>query len=154
MPTAKCASAQFNPVRFPETKMWKKLLCISAQQLFYIAFIFGVFYFSLFSCLVVIPWTAFHFTPMSPVQLGTLLLAGTCAAGGQFAITRAYTYAPAKKISIYDYSQIIFATILGYVIFGEIPDRLSFAGYTLIVTASLVMFLYNRRGDRQEEKKG
>ncbi|MCI8725121.1 MAG: DMT family transporter [Hungatella sp.] len=113
-----------------------------------------VFYFSLFSCLVVIPWTAFHFTPMSPVQLGTLLLAGTCAAGGQFAITRAYTYAPAKKISIYDYSQIIFATILGYVIFGEIPDRLSFAGYTLIVTASLVMFLYNRRGDRQEEKKG
>ncbi len=113
-----------------------------------------VFYFSLFSCLVVIPWTAFHFTPMSPVQLGTLLLAGTCAAGGQLAITRAYTYAPAKKISIYDYSQIIFATILGYVIFGEIPDRLSFAGYTLIVTASLVMFLYNRRGDRQEEKKG
>jgi len=29
--------------------MWKKLLCKNAQQLFYIAFIFGVFYFSLFS---------------------------------------------------------------------------------------------------------
>lgn len=100
-----------------------------------------VFYFSLFSCLAVVPWIVFHFTPMSLGQLGMLLLAGTCAAGGQFAITKAYTYAPAKEISIYDYSQIIFATVLGYVMFGEIPDSLSFIGYTLIVAASLAMFL-------------
>lgn len=107
-----------------------------------------VFYFSMFSCLAVVPWTMFHFTPMSAGQIGTLLFAGVCAAGGQFSITKAYTYAPAKKISIYDYSQIIFATALGYAFFGEIPDRLSFVGYTLIVAASLVMFLYNRRVDR------
>lgn len=106
-----------------------------------------VFYFSLSSCLIVVPWILLHFTPMSFRQLLTLLAAGLCAAGGQFSITVAYTYAPAKKISIYDYSQIIFATVLGYLMFGEIPDRYSFVGYSLIVAASLVMFFYNRRAE-------
>ena len=57
----------------------------------------------------------------------------------------AYTYAPAGKISIFDYSQIIFATMLGFVLFGEIPDKYSFTGYVLIILASLGTFLYNMR---------
>ncbi len=112
-----------------------------------------VFYFSLSSCLVVVPWIMIHFTPMDLCQLMILLMAGVCAAGGQFSITVAYTYAPARKISIYDYSQIIFATVLGYVMFGEIPDRYSFVGYALIVAASLAMFIYNRRAERKTEEK-
>ncbi len=56
----------------------------------------------------------------------TLMMAGLFAAGGQFTITAAYTYAPAGKISIFDYSQIIFATLLGFFLFGEIPDCLQF----------------------------
>ena len=104
-----------------------------------------VFYFSAFSCLAVFPWISLNYAPMTPGQLGTLLLAGLFAAGGQFSITSAYTYAPARKISIFDYSQIIFATVLGFVLFGEIPDAYSFIGYGLIILASLCMFLYNRR---------
>ncbi|MDO5336622.1 MAG: DMT family transporter [Eubacteriales bacterium] len=104
-----------------------------------------VFYFSVFSSIVVLPWIILEHEPMTLRQLGILLLAGLCAAGGQFTITAAYTYAPARKISIFDYSQIIFATMLGFVLFGEIPDVFSFAGYTLIILASLCMFIYNRR---------
>ncbi len=113
-----------------------------------------VFYFSMFSCLAVVPWILFHFTPMSLRQLAILLLAGACAAAGQFSITMAYTYAPAKKISIYDYSQILFATVLGYAVFGEMPDVLSFVGYVLIVAASAVMFVYNRREEKKQEAAG
>lgn len=104
-----------------------------------------VFYFSLSSCLAVVPWIAFHFTPMTASQTSILLLAGLFAAGGQFSITAAYTCAPAKKISIFDYSQILFATLLGFFLFGEIPDSYSFAGYALIILASVFVFLYNRR---------
>lgn len=104
-----------------------------------------VFYFSLFSCVAVLPWMFLHFEPMTFRQLITLLMAGLFAAGGQFTITAAYTYAPAGKISIFDYSQIIFATMLGFVLFGEIPDKYSFTGYGLIILASLGTFLYNRR---------
>lgn len=104
-----------------------------------------VFSFSLFSCLAVIPWIVFHFTPMTPGQTAVLLLAGLCAAGGQFSITAAYTYAPAKKISIYDYSQIIFAAVLGFILFGEVPDGYSFFGYFLVILASVLMFCYSSR---------
>lgn len=106
---------------------------------------FIVFFFSAFSSLVTLPWLLFNATPMSAAQVGYLLLAGLFAAGGQFTITAAYTYAPAREISIYDYSQILFATLLGFFLFGEMPDFLSFVGYAVIILASLLMFLYNRK---------
>ena len=104
-----------------------------------------VIFFSGFSCVVTLPYLLLDFHPMSGLQILTLLGAGLAAAGGQFGITAAYYHAPAKEISIYDYSQIIFATMLGFVLFGEIPDKYSFTGYVLIILASLGTFLYNMR---------
>lgn len=104
---------------------------------------FVVAFFSGFSCLVTLPFLIFDFHPMTPVQTGCLLLAGLSAAGGQFSITAAYFHAPAKEISVYDYSQIIFSAILGFCIFGQIPDMLSFLGYGIICLMAVLMFLYN-----------
>ena len=83
--------------------------------------------------------------PMTLAQLGCLLLAGLFASGGQFTITAAYTCAPAGEISIYDYSQIIFSTVLGFLFLRQIPDMWSFVGYGIIIAASVAMFLFNNR---------
>ncbi len=96
-----------------------------------------IFYFSLFSCVVTLPWLIFDFTPMSPQQWLYLILAGLSASGGQFFITTAYSKAPAKEISVYDYSQIIFTTLLSLIVFGDLPDILSFVGYAIIISAAL-----------------
>ena len=104
-----------------------------------------VFYFSLFSCLIVVPWIALHAVAMSGRQTAVLLLAGLCAAGGQFSITAAYSLAPAKEISIYDYSQVIFSAVLGFFFFGQLPDGLSVLGSLIICGASAWMFLWSRR---------
>lgn len=96
-----------------------------------------VFYFSMFSCVVTLPWLILDFTPMSPLQWLYLILAGLSASGGQFFITAAYSKAPAKEISVYDYSQIIFTTLLSLIIFGELPDGLSFLGYGIIICAAV-----------------
>ncbi len=96
-----------------------------------------VFYFSAFSCIVTLPWIIFNYAPMSATQWIYLILAGLSASGGQFFITSAYSYAPAKEISVYDYSQIIFTTLLSLIIFGDLPDILSFAGYTIIISAAI-----------------
>ena len=92
-----------------------------------------------------LPFLIFDFHPMSLFQLLMLLGAGLSAAGGQFSITAAYCHAPAKEISVYDYSQIIFATMLGLFILGEMPDLLSIAGYLIIITAAILMFMYNNK---------
>ena len=106
---------------------------------------FIVFVFSGFSCLVAVPFMIADFCPMSATQLLYLLGAGLCAAGGQFSVTSAYYNAPAREISVYDYSQVIFSTLFGFFIFGDIPDVLSFIGYALICGMALLSFWYNNK---------
>lgn len=104
-----------------------------------------ILFFSLFSCLAALPFLVFGYTPMTHGQLVFLLLAGTAATGGQFCITSAYCCAPASEVAVYDYSQILFAAVLGYVIFHQIPDMLSVTGYVIICAAAAAMTLYNNR---------
>ncbi len=106
---------------------------------------FVVLFFSVFSCLVTLPYLIFDFHPMTLEQLAILLLAGAAAAGGQFAITAAYKYAPARDISVYDYSQVIFTAVIGWVIFSQIPDVLSFIGYGIIILMALFMFIEGKK---------
>lgn len=106
-----------------------------------------VFCFSAFSCIVVLPYLIFRFHPMTIQQLIYLLLAGLAATGGQFGITAAYFHAPAKEISVYDYSQVVFAAIIGFLLFRQVPDTFNFIGYVLICSMAIVMFLYNKRKD-------
>lgn len=104
-----------------------------------------IFCFSLFSCIVALPFLIFDYTPMSTGQFFALIGAGLAACGGQFGITSAYSFAPAKETSIYDYSQIIFSAILGFIIFGQVPDGWSFLGYVIIIGMALMMFVYNKK---------
>lgn len=104
-----------------------------------------VFIFSTFSCLASVPYMLFHYKAMSGIQVVYLLLAGLAAAGGQFGITAAYFHAPAKEISIYDYSRVIFAAIFGFFLFNQVPDAFSFLGYVLICSMAVVMFVYNKK---------
>ncbi len=107
--------------------------------------------FSLFSCLAMVPLMIADFTPIPGRSLMFLLLAGLGAAGGQFAITAAYTYAPAREISIYDYSQLLFITLLTWLFLGEVPDKISWIGYVIIILGSLLLFIYNNRNYKVTE---
>lgn len=104
-----------------------------------------VFYFSLFSCLSVLPYLIVNFTPMTSIQILYLMLAGISAAGGQFAVTAAYSYAAGKDISLFDYSQVIFAAIFGFIAFFQIPDALSIVGYFIIFVITYYMYIQNKK---------
>lgn len=112
-----------------------------------------VFYFSFFSLIVIAPFMLAVYEPMSLKQLLYLILSGVFATIGQFGITLAYKFAPSKEISIFDYSNIIFSAIISFMIFGVLPDALSFIGYGIIFIASLYMFIYNKKLDKIEISK-
>ena len=97
-----------------------------------------VFFFSAFSTLAMLPMALLDFSMPSPEQVLWLLLCGVFGACGQFSITAAYSYAPAREISVYDYSQIIFSALLGLLLFDQLPDALSFAGYGIIILLALI----------------
>ncbi len=112
-----------------------------------------VLFFSLFSCAVSLPFIIFGYAPMTAQQFMFLVLTGCSAAGGQFCITAAYTKAPAKEISVYDYSQVIFAAALGALFLGQLPDHLSFIGYAIIITAAIVRRQYGIRKDKKAAER-
>ena len=104
-----------------------------------------IFFFSVFSCLFCLPFFISGYVPMSPLQWLYLVLAGVFACIGQLGITRAYLCAPAKEISVYDYTQVLFAALLGFLVFRDLPDIFSILGYVLICGAGIGMFFYNNR---------
>ena len=105
-----------------------------------------VAFFSTFSTLVLLPNLLLNYTPMKAQQLFFLILAGCSAAGGQLSITAAYQHAPARDISVFDYSQVVYAAVFGIVLFGEFPDVWSIIGYVIIIgTAFAKWYLLTQR---------
>lgn len=102
---------------------------------------FIVFFFSAFTSVILAPIVVFNYQPMEWWQWMFLLLTGLAASGGQFCVTAAYTYAPAKEISVYDYSQVIFAAILGFFFLNQVPDVFSIIGYAIIIMVAIAMYI-------------
>ena len=92
-----------------------------------------VFSFSVFSTLILLPNILLNYHPMSVKQFVFLVLAGCSAAIAQLSVTAAYQNAPARDISVFDYSQVVYAAMFGFLLWGEIPDAWSFLGYAIII---------------------
>lgn len=110
-----------------------------------------IFVFSLFSCAATLPFLIFDYHPMTLTQFFFLLLTGAAACGGQICITMAYRYAPAKEISVFDYSQVLFAAMWGFMFLGQIPDYLSIIGYVIIIGSAIFKWYYILNIEDQKE---
>lgn len=104
-----------------------------------------VFYFSAFSCLAVLPFMLANYQPMTFPQVTFLILAGCAASAAQFSVNVAYTCAPAKEISVYDYSQVLFTAVWGLILFAELPDYISVIGYVIIISAAVGKYLVSKK---------
>lgn len=112
-----------------------------------------VFFFSFFSTVAVTPIAILGYKAMTVWQLVFLLSAGLCAALAQFAVTTAYSCAPAKEISVYDFSQIIFAALFSWIVFSELPDVYSFIGYFIIIMMAVVNYLITVRTEKNSREE-
>ena len=100
---------------------------------------FIVLFFSCFSTLVTVPFLVFDYHPMNWAQVATLFGAGVAATAGQFGITAAYRLAQPRELAVYDYTNVVFAALLGFAVFGQVPDLFSWIGIAIIVAMGLVM---------------
>jgi drug/metabolite transporter (DMT)-like permease len=66
-----------------------------------------------------------------------LILLGVCTQVGQVSVTRGFASAPAGRMAVYSYVQVLFAGVWGALFFHERPKPLSLAGAALILTGAL-----------------
>ena len=104
-----------------------------------------MFYYSFWTALFsLIPALYWWVTP-TPVELVLLAGVGILGIYGQGLVTHGYTLADAGALVTLDYSRVVYAAILGYLLFGEIPGPWNFVGMALIIAASLYLVLSERR---------
>lgn len=104
-----------------------------------------VFYFSFVSILGAFPLMMMNFVVPDLHELTWLLGTGVFASIGQFMVTMAYKYAPAAEVSVYNYSSIVFSIIVGFMIWGELPDAYSSLGGIIIIAIAVAIFKYNKK---------
>ncbi|MDU6572681.1 MAG: DMT family transporter [Gemella haemolysans] len=100
---------------------------------------FIIFFFSTLSTLLLLPYLIFDYKVMTMYQLSMLVLAGASATIGQYGVTFAYKYAAAKNISVFDYSQVLFSGIFGFIFFNELPDLQSLIGYIIVISVGIIL---------------
>ena len=104
-----------------------------------------VFYFSLICALAgLVTWP---FGWLSPTGAEFAVLCGIGILGGMAHIflTESYRYASASVVAPFDYTSMIWALILGYVMFGETPTVMIFVGSLIICTAGLFVIWRERQ---------
>ncbi len=104
-----------------------------------------VFYFSLFSALIsAIPLT-WAWQPLTQAQLGLLLVIGLLATASQIIMSKAYSLAPPGQIGPFAYLAIVFAGLIAWLRWGEVPDLTSLLGAALIFSSSLLSISLSKR---------
>jgi drug/metabolite transporter (DMT)-like permease len=74
-----------------------------------------------------------------------LILIGFLGIAGQGMITRGVQYGDTTALAPLDYSRILYAALLGYLVFGEIPGLWSWLGMALIVASSIYLVISEKR---------
>ncbi len=73
-----------------------------------------------------------------------MMLMGSISAGGHFLLIKAFDYAPASLLSPLVYLQIATATVFGYLVFGQIPDAVTFLGIAVIAGSGIYISTVGR----------
>jgi len=86
---------------------------------------------------IFLPWTL-HGAAPTPLQLVLFLGLGISAWLGHFLFTQSYRYAPAALVAPMTYMHLVWAGILGWLVFGHAPEALALGGMALVTLAGII----------------
>lgn len=111
-----------------------------------------VFYFSVTASLVALLTIPFGWV-MPSNQMFLMLIGAGCLGGlAQILITSSYRFAGAAMLAPYDYSSMIFAILIGYVWFGELPTLIMLSGATLVIAGGVLVIWRERQLGLERDK--
>ncbi|MEP3688247.1 MAG: DMT family transporter [Sulfitobacter dubius] len=104
-----------------------------------------VFYFSATASLLALCTLPFGWVMPDAKTFGLLVLAGLIGGVAQILITSAYRFGSASMLAPYDYTSMLFAIVLGYVFFAELPTMMMLAGAALVISAGALVIWRERQ---------
>lgn len=87
-------------------------------------------------------------TPTMPDWI-LMVAMGTCGAFGHFTLIRAFHSAPPSALMPFAYSGLIWATLLGFLVFGNLPDHYTILGAFIITASGFYIFHREQRASKK-----
>lgn len=106
-----------------------------------------VFYYSLVSTLTTALPLSWAWTAPPPRLWPALIGIGFCASLAHLLMTRAYVYAPAAQIGPFAYATIVVASVIGWAVWGEVPDAMAIGGAMIVIVAGVLTIRFAERSD-------
>jgi drug/metabolite transporter (DMT)-like permease len=86
-------------------------------------------------------------------DLALFALAGLFGSIGVMCLTHAFRMAPAAAIAPFEYTALVWATLLGYLVWGELPDRYTLVGALVVIASGLyIIYRETRKSGRASPK--
>jgi drug/metabolite transporter (DMT)-like permease len=104
-----------------------------------------VFYFSLMTALAGLVTLPFAWHTPTGSELMMLVAMGVFGGIGHIFLTESYRYAPASVVAPFDYTSMLWALLLGYWLFGELPSALVYLGASIVAGAGLFVIWRERQ---------
>ncbi len=98
-----------------------------------------VFYYNLGLAVIGSAALPLLFVAMPVRDSGILLAMAGLAAGGQYCLTRAFNLAPVGLLAPFEYTSLVWAALLGYLFWGDIPENAVWTGAGIIVGSGLYL---------------
>ena len=102
--------------------------------------------------LMTIPLPFVWRTPATALDISVFIIIGVLGGIGHYFLVRAFEMAPAAFLSPFNYAQIIGATALGYLLFGQLPDLWTWVGAAIIALSGMFLLVNERRGPKRDAK--
>ena len=104
-----------------------------------------VFYFSVTATLLSLLSLPFGWVIPTAFDAGLLISAGLVGGVAQILVTASYRFGGASMLAPFDYSSLIFAAIIGYFVFAEVPMLNMIAGAALVVLGGILIIWRERQ---------
>mgnify|MGYP000040882053 FL=1 len=111
-----------------------------------------VFYFSVTASALALLTAPFGWVIPSAGTLGLLVAAGLIGGVAQILVTSAYRFGSVSMLAPYDYTSMLFAIILGYFLFDELPTALMLVGSSLVIVAGALVIWRERQLGMERSK--
>ncbi len=112
-----------------------------------------LFYMMLYSSLFALPFALYEWEPVETWHIKFVLGLALCYLIHSVSFFKAFKYADISTVMPFDYARLVFTSVLGYLVYSELPDKFSLIGFAFIMFGGVYYILMEAKNNKNKKLK-